>query len=544
MAKYKSRRKQKKTKKSIKRRKYKGGDENIYGFHHICFKNNGQQIFEEQLQKIKDSGLYDRSNKIFCSLLGQRNNYVLPDKYEIIYENEKMDVYERPILRYMYDNSSINEGKYWYIHTKGIRHYQTPNENHVRDWRNYMEYFIITKWQQCVNDLNSYDVVGVSLQREPKIHYSGNFWWSKSSYVKTNEPEFKKDDSINNIKNSKYYDTEMWICNGKQRPAKFLSYHNTSGLDLYNNEYPPEKYVEPAVLNRTEIILEADNISGGKRKTIKVKKQRGGNRSVAYVINLDSNTERWERIQKDFQNSSISLMRVSAIKEENGHLGCGKSFQKIVAMAKDENTKNPDTFKTVLIFEDDNMPLKDFDNRWKITKQWLDSNMDSWDIFNGGILFNNEKEFTATLKTTLDSNVKLFIPNYFYAANWIYINSSAYDKVLAWDLNVNKEIDRYFSNFYENKFKTLCIYPFLCETHNGLSNINKIEKNLTRWYNDVNNKFKEILNSQNISSGGRTPQTFRKKKNNKYTYKSKKKKIQGGNMSKAYVINVDTNPER
>ena len=254
MAKYKSRRKQKKTKKSIKRRKYKGGDENIYGFHHICFKNNGQQIFEEQLQKIKDSGLYDRSNKIFCSLLGQRNNYVLPDKYEIIYENEKMDVYERPILRYMYDNSSINEGKYWYIHTKGIRHYQTPNENPVRDWRNYMEYFIITKWQQCVNDLNNYDVVGVSLQREPKIHYSGNFWWSKSSYIKTNKPEFKNNNTSNNIHNSKYYDGEMWICNGKQRPAKFLSYH-TSGVQHYNEEYPPEKYIEPVVLKRSEITL-------------------------------------------------------------------------------------------------------------------------------------------------------------------------------------------------------------------------------------------------------------------------------------------------
>jgi len=251
--------------------------------------------------------------------------------------------------------------------------------------------------------------------------------------------------------------------------------------------------------------LQVQQKTGGKRKrrTRKIKKQHGGNTSVAYVINLDSNTERWERIQKDFKNSSISLIRVSAVKEEDGALGCGKSFQKIVAMAKDENTKNPDTFKTVLIFEDDNMPLEDFDNRWKITKQWLDSNMDSWDIFNGGILFNSEKEFTATLKTSLDSNVHLFTPNYFYSTNWIYLNRSAYDKILEWDLNKHKQIDRYFSNFTENNFKTLCIYPFLANQYSGYSNIGKAEKKHEGWYNEVDNKFKDILKSQNITSGGR-----------------------------------------
>jgi len=288
MIKYKSKRKQyrlKNTKKTIKKRKQKGGNENIYGFHHICFKNNGQQIFEEQLQKLKDSGLYDASAKIFCSILGQRNNYVLPDKYEIIYENENTDVYERPIINYMYDNSSINEGKYWYIHTKGVRHYQTPSEKPVKDWRNYMEYFIITKWQQCVNDLNNYDVVGVNLQREPKIHYSGNFWWSKSSYIKTNEPEFKNDDATTNIFNWKYYDAELWVCNGKQRPAKFLSYHTSGVQQHYNEEYPPEKYVEPAVLNRSEIILESDKISGGKRKTRKIKKQCSYRKKTRNLIN-------------------------------------------------------------------------------------------------------------------------------------------------------------------------------------------------------------------------------------------------------------------
>ena len=38
--------------------------------------------------------------------------------------------------------------------------------------------------------------------------------------------------------------------------------------------------------------------------------------------------------------------------------------------------------KTVLIFEDDNKPLDNFDKRWNTIKTWLDNNLEKWEVFN------------------------------------------------------------------------------------------------------------------------------------------------------------------
>jgi hypothetical protein len=56
------------------------------------------------------------------------------------------------------------------------------------------------------------------------------------------------------------------------------------------------------------------------------RKQRGGDKQVAYVINLDKRPEKWERIQNDFKDTSLTLERFSAIENENGHIGLGNSF--------------------------------------------------------------------------------------------------------------------------------------------------------------------------------------------------------------------------
>lgn len=44
-----------------------------------------------------------------------------------------------------------------------------------------------------------------------------------------------------------------------------------------------------------------------------------------YVINLDERTDRLKRIYQDFKN--FNLIRVSAVKHANGHIGCLLSHQ-------------------------------------------------------------------------------------------------------------------------------------------------------------------------------------------------------------------------
>jgi len=197
----------------------------IYGFHHICFNKNGKDIFEEQLSTLMSSGLYAASTAIYCSVLGPANNYTFPAKYKIIYSSLDSTNYERPILQFMRKHSDTSPGKYWYIHTKGISHYKTSIYKNVNDWRLYMEYFVIKGWRRCVMDLDRYDIAGVNYLTIPSSHYSGNFWWARSSYIQTINIEFNYLD---------YYEPEMWICKGKSPIG--ISY-NSSHLFHYNKPY-------------------------------------------------------------------------------------------------------------------------------------------------------------------------------------------------------------------------------------------------------------------------------------------------------------------
>ena len=236
-----------------------------------------------------------------------------------------------------------------------------------------------------------------------------------------------------------------------------------------------------------------------KKSRRRLRKQRGGDKSKAYVINLDKRMDRWEQIQKSFKDSSIQLERVSAVENSDGYLGCSLSFLKVVQIAKDNN------MPTVLIFEDDNKPIDDFDKRWQKLKKWLDNNLDKWEIFNGGGAWHefehegHEQEFDIHLKYKLSDNINLFNCAKVLRTNWIYINNSAYDKVLKWsrdlpDKDVTFCIDTYIGN--RKYFNTLCIYPFLGTQENGLSDLMKSDKNTTIEDERRKNFMNKILEKQ------------------------------------------------
>lgn len=123
----------------------------------------------------------------------------------------------------------------FYFHTKGISK-KTEAET---AWREYMEYFLIDKWDECTAKLKDYDAVGVNIVANPfakeinnrmkmKIdkskllamiegknllfipHYSGNFWWANTNYLcKLPKPSKPKGNRL--IDRMKY---EVWIGSG------------------------------------------------------------------------------------------------------------------------------------------------------------------------------------------------------------------------------------------------------------------------------------------------------------------------------------------
>ena len=220
--------------------------------------------------------------------------------------------------------------------------------------------------------------------------------------------------------------------------------------------------------------------------------------STAYVINLDKRPDRWEEIQERFRDSSIKLERVSAIEHPNGHIGCGLSFLKIVQMAKDNN------WDTVLIFEDDNKPIDEFDLRWRNAKVWMDNNLDKWEIFNGSSRFPDWGQYDKDTKSSpyenqtrilhrFDENVNMFETDELLSTNWVYINKSAYDKVLKWTYDTYFGIDRYLNS--KKFFNVLFIIPVLAMQANSFSDTENEQTALfDKTDNAIHYLYDKILN--------------------------------------------------
>jgi hypothetical protein len=101
-----------------------------------------------------------------------------------------------------------------------------------------MEHFCITRYKDCVKLLGEYDTVGVNLQSNPLWHYSGNFWWANSSYIKQLD-RFDVSKSSNPSAFSERWYCEFWLFDKMQ--AKACSLHQ-SNVDHYCSVYSKEQY--------------------------------------------------------------------------------------------------------------------------------------------------------------------------------------------------------------------------------------------------------------------------------------------------------------
>jgi GR25 family glycosyltransferase involved in LPS biosynthesis len=178
-----------------------------------------------------------------------------------------------------------------------------------------------------------------------------------------------------------------------------------------------------------------------------------------YVVNLEERKSKWDKIQEDFKNTNFFLERFNAIKDEVGHKGCGKSYQAIIKMAKENN------MDSIFIFDDDCKPLDNFNERWIKAKKWLDANNDKWEIFNGGLKLVTSS--VTKLIDTIDENNKILSIHEGIHTQMVLYKKEAYDRMLEWDYDKNWLID--FKYINTNKFKTVFIEPPLASQKEGFS---------------------------------------------------------------------------
>jgi GR25 family glycosyltransferase involved in LPS biosynthesis len=195
---------------------------------------------------------------------------------------------------------------------------------------------------------------------------------------------------------------------------------------------------------------------------------------TAYVINLDIRPDRWRKMC-ELWSPYLSLERVSGIMlPEDGrphnHVaadGLGQTHMKLYreAIARGD--------KTILIMEDDAVPQPGWHKRWLEHKEWLDNNLDQWDVYNGGAHQLKKcygvKEFTDSV--ILDSQLGS-------ASHFMYLNLQAIDRLLNWE-NHKMDIDMWFCS---TGFKLYCAYPILAKQANGHSNIINVIRDFDREY--------------------------------------------------------------
>lgn len=165
---------------------------------HIIDLPGWRTLLSDQLRKIDDSGLGSTATEINFCMNGPLSSYTDWIETEMTRANGKFihvchdyNLYEYPTLSFLKrecDALTDTDVAVLYLHPKGISQVQRNNTwvpvPQIQDWRNFMEYWVIERWQECVQKLETNDAVGVNFRTWPWPHFSGNMWWATASYIK------------------------------------------------------------------------------------------------------------------------------------------------------------------------------------------------------------------------------------------------------------------------------------------------------------------------------------------------------------------------
>lgn len=241
-------------------------DRKIVIFQHVASLPDAEKVFEEQIQTLLGSDILTHGILITC-INGDSKPFINvakkigPLNGIIHLVCNSVEYWEHYTLDFLREKIQEDKDEYniLYIHLKGS---SKIDNLAYRDWRKLMEYFNITRWRECVSKLDEgYDTVGVNwipdFNRQGntyyphvKKHFSGNFWWAKSEYIKKLKPlvppEKQSEVGKSPITDLLYiddnfrYDHEEWI--GTENP-KYFEMHN-SGVGHHTTLYPRHLYAK------------------------------------------------------------------------------------------------------------------------------------------------------------------------------------------------------------------------------------------------------------------------------------------------------------
>jgi len=194
--------------------------------------NNWREIYQEQVVFLLNSGLYDLVDEICIGVLGSDALPILPPMFKMLFQHSDVTLAEIPTLESLRERAMVEDFNVLYFHTKGVSHPDTDYD-FMRKWRKYMEGYCIGKWKECITHLKRFDTVGCEYHAAPFKHFSGNFWWSKASYLRT-LPRLK-DVPLHGFAESRMK-AEIWVGTNPRVKIKCLSTVNDRSFPLETGE--------------------------------------------------------------------------------------------------------------------------------------------------------------------------------------------------------------------------------------------------------------------------------------------------------------------
>jgi hypothetical protein len=211
-------------------------DNTIIGVYFICCKHNYIDIVKEQLE-IVNKGLFQITKKLIlfiteynkdtCIELDAILNTML-DPNKCIRVTSPDNLFEKFAINNYKQYITEKEYYLYYFHTKAIKPETDRYFQICSSRRKILNYYILLQYDISIKLLKTYDAVGCSLSLYPKKHLSGNFWWSKSSYLQ----------HLGTI-NDKYLSPEMYILSNDT--CKCISLANDTNWTLVENYTFPDK---------------------------------------------------------------------------------------------------------------------------------------------------------------------------------------------------------------------------------------------------------------------------------------------------------------
>jgi hypothetical protein len=208
-------------------------DLKIFGVYFICCIQQYLEIVKEQLTCL-DKGLLDKTYKLIIFITNydkdkciELDNILNSYGSKFILIKTQSNLYEKYAINNYKNYITDTEYYIYYFHTKGLKDKNDPSINIFSSRRQILNYYTLIQYNINIKLLEIYDAVGCSLHLYPKKHFSGNFWWSKSSYLQT----------LENV-NDNYLSPEMYILSNNN--CKCIALTNNAEQMMSDNKLPDE----------------------------------------------------------------------------------------------------------------------------------------------------------------------------------------------------------------------------------------------------------------------------------------------------------------